>query len=286
MRRAAIALLAAAMLTLSGCTLSIYNSYRDIESLEVVQALGLDSAENGGVLLSVATGSDASGKEPVRLKQEAESMDGAMRGLEELAGRGTLFFSGTQAIVLGKEAANEAARWLDAVARSKEPYLHQLSPVFFKIAPGFHRAVRAGAGYLHDVVIDVLQHGLQALVVAFAVVQRQAAFLIHVHAQALAAAFLLQRDLHQFQVHFFSYSACAPLHFSHGRLARAARALAFRHTFLPHPFHAEMPVAKKQSKRAVCYRPCPSPHAALPTAKRGPKGYALRRRRVPPERAA
>ena len=120
MRRAAIALLAAAMLTLSGCTLSIYNSYRDIESLEVVQALGLDSAENGGVLLSVATGSDASGKEPVRLKQEAESIDGAMRGLEELAGRGTLFFSGTQAIVLGKEAANEAARWLDAVARSKE----------------------------------------------------------------------------------------------------------------------------------------------------------------------
>ena len=69
MRQAAIALLAAALLGLSGCAQSIYNSYRDIESLEVVQALGLDSAADGGVVLSVATGSDASGKEPVRLRQ-------------------------------------------------------------------------------------------------------------------------------------------------------------------------------------------------------------------------
>ena len=60
MRRAAVALAASALLALSGCTLSIYNSYRDIESLEVVQALGLDAAGDGGVLLSVATGADAS----------------------------------------------------------------------------------------------------------------------------------------------------------------------------------------------------------------------------------
>lgn len=120
MRQAAIALLAAALLGLSGCAQSIYNSYRDIESLEVVQALGLDSAADGGVVLSVATGSDASGKEPVRLRQESVSLDGAMRDMEQLAGRGTLFFSGTGAIVLGTAAADEAPRWLDAVARSKE----------------------------------------------------------------------------------------------------------------------------------------------------------------------
>ena len=120
MRRAAIALAASALLALSGCTLSIYNSYRDIESLEVVQALGLDTAGDGGVLLSVATGADASGREPVRLTQEAESLDGAMRGMEQLTGRGRLFFSGTGAIVLGAPAAAESARWLDAIARSKE----------------------------------------------------------------------------------------------------------------------------------------------------------------------
>ena len=120
MRRAAVALAASALLALSGCTLSIYNSYRDIESLEVVQALGLDAAGGGGVLLSVATGADASGREPVRLTQEAESLDGAMRGMEQLTGRGRLFFSGTGAIVLGAPAAAESARWLDAIARSKE----------------------------------------------------------------------------------------------------------------------------------------------------------------------
>ena len=120
MRRAAVALAASALLALSGCTLSIYNSYRDIESLEVVQALGLDAAGDGGVLLSVATGADASGREPVRLTQEAESLDGAMRGMEQLTGRGRLFFSGTGAIVLGAPAAAESARWLDAIARSKE----------------------------------------------------------------------------------------------------------------------------------------------------------------------
>ena len=120
MRYAALALCAAVLLALSGCTQSIYNNYRDIENLEVVQAAGLDAGEEGGVTLSVATGSDASEREPLRLSAGAESLDGAMRELEQLAGRGSLFFSGTGAIVLGEGAAEDAPRWLDAVARSKE----------------------------------------------------------------------------------------------------------------------------------------------------------------------
>lgn len=120
MRRfALLALLAALLLPLGGCTLTVYNSYRDIESLEVVQAIGLDSSA-GGVTLSAATGPDASGREPLRLTQYGESLDAAMRSMEQLAGGGTLFFSGTGAIVLGASAAAESARWLDALARSKE----------------------------------------------------------------------------------------------------------------------------------------------------------------------
>ena len=80
MRRAATALAAPALLAPSGCTLSIYNSYRDIESLEVVQALGLDTPGVGGVLLSVATGADASGREPVGHTQAAGSRGGARGG--------------------------------------------------------------------------------------------------------------------------------------------------------------------------------------------------------------
>ena len=52
MRRfTAALLLAAGFLLLSGCTLSIYNNYRDIESLRIVRVLGIDLTENG-VLLS------------------------------------------------------------------------------------------------------------------------------------------------------------------------------------------------------------------------------------------
>lgn len=122
MRHAKLAMipLALALLSLSGCTLTVYNNYRDIESLEVVQVVGIDSAEDGSVVLSVATGSDASGREPLRLTQEADSLDGAMRAMEQLAGSGSLFFSGTGAIVLGEEAAHDVDHWLDAVARSKE----------------------------------------------------------------------------------------------------------------------------------------------------------------------
>ena len=121
MRKAttALALTLALALPLSGCTLSVYNSYRDIESLKVVQAIGLDLSEDGSVVLSAATGPDAAGREPLRITQEGPSLDAAMRSAEELSGGGSLFFSGTGAIVLGEDAALETSRWLDALARSK-----------------------------------------------------------------------------------------------------------------------------------------------------------------------
>ena len=64
------AVMAMGMLFLSGCTLSVYNSYRDIENLDVVQVIGLDAVDGGGVRFSVATGPDSSGREPVRLTQD------------------------------------------------------------------------------------------------------------------------------------------------------------------------------------------------------------------------
>ena len=85
MRKAIIALALALMLPLSGCTLSVYNSYRDIESLKVVQAIGLDLSEDGSVVLSAATGPDASGREPLRITQEGPSLDAAMRSAEDVS---------------------------------------------------------------------------------------------------------------------------------------------------------------------------------------------------------
>lgn len=120
MRRfTAALLLAAGFLLLSGCTLSIYNNYRDIESLRIVRVLGIDLTENG-VLLSAATGEDASERSPLRLTGEGETLAEAMRSLEDSTDSGSLFLSGAGAIVLGADAAGDISRWLDAIARSRE----------------------------------------------------------------------------------------------------------------------------------------------------------------------
>ena len=119
MRKPAAALAALIFLSLAGCAGGVGHNYRDTESLEVVQALGID-LDGGSVTLSAATGADASGREPLRIKASGESMEAAMRALADEAGAGSLFFSGTGAVVLGEAAAAETARWLDGVARSRE----------------------------------------------------------------------------------------------------------------------------------------------------------------------
>lgn len=147
MRRACAAALGALMLALSGCTLSIYNNYRDIESLEVVRVLGLDAGEDGALRLSAATGADASGREPLRISGEGESLEGALRALDRLAGGGRLFFAGTGAIVLGEGAAGEASRWLDAVARSREL---RLDAELYVLRGGSAGELICGAGAQED----------------------------------------------------------------------------------------------------------------------------------------
>ena len=42
---------------LCGCS-SLYTNYKDIEMLQVIQTLGIDRGENGGVVLSVASGAN------------------------------------------------------------------------------------------------------------------------------------------------------------------------------------------------------------------------------------
>ena len=119
MRRSiAVVLILCAFLPLSGCTLSVYNNYRELERLQVIETVGFDAAQDGGVVLSISAGRDASGREPVRASAEAQSVTEAMQQLQGLSRSDELFFSGTGCILLGEEAAAETARWLELVARS------------------------------------------------------------------------------------------------------------------------------------------------------------------------
>ena len=119
MRRiSAVLLLCATFLPLSGCTLSVYNNYRELERLQVIETAGLDAGEDGGVVLSVSSGRDASGREPLRASAEAPSVTEAMQRLQDLSRSDELFFSGTGCILIGEAAAAQTARWLELVARS------------------------------------------------------------------------------------------------------------------------------------------------------------------------
>lgn len=129
MRRAlALLLLISLFLPLSGCTLSVYNNYRELERLQVIETVGFDAAEGGGVKLSISAGRDASGREPVRASTTAQSVTEAMQELQGLSRSDELFFSGTGCILIGEAAASETARWLELVARSDSLRLD--TPVF------------------------------------------------------------------------------------------------------------------------------------------------------------
>ena len=84
MRRAAALLLAGALLAGSGCTGGVGGTYRNIEELQIVEALGFD-IDNGRVLASAATGRDASGREALRASGDGVDVTSALRQMRGLA---------------------------------------------------------------------------------------------------------------------------------------------------------------------------------------------------------
>lgn len=119
MRRAAALLLAGALLAGSGCTGGVGGTYRNIEELQIVEALGFD-IDNGRVLASAATGRDASGREALRASGDGVDVTSALRQMRGLAAGGDLFFDSTGHILLGEAAAEDAGRFLGYVERSVE----------------------------------------------------------------------------------------------------------------------------------------------------------------------
>lgn len=89
-------------LALSGCT-SIYNNYKEIEQLLVIQTMGLDE-QGGGVLLSLAS-SSGGGMEPRRLSASGESITTAMERIYNYSYEEQLFMSHVGQLIIGEKAA-------------------------------------------------------------------------------------------------------------------------------------------------------------------------------------
>jgi len=121
MRKIILPILASALL-LSGCGSggSIYSNYREVEHLQIVQALGIDSAEDG-LRLSVSCSKPSPDSSGGIISREGGSMVGALRSLQNYAGEQELYYAHARYLLLGegysKEKASEA---LDFVARDTQ----------------------------------------------------------------------------------------------------------------------------------------------------------------------
>lgn len=130
MKRLTALLLALALIpALCGCS-TVYTNYREMEQLLVLQTMGLDHADSGGVVLSLASGS-ASGKrtEPVRLRMTGATISSALSRAQNYSFEESLFFSHMDAVVMGEEYARRGAvDCVDYICQS--PRLRMDMPVY------------------------------------------------------------------------------------------------------------------------------------------------------------
>ena len=114
--------LVTAIACLTGCgRSSLYTNYRDLEQIQVIQALGVDRSGPESLRLSVASGADVGGRAPTILSIREASISAAMEQLQEYAPRETLYFAHTQFLLLGEDTAKSGiAEFLDYIQRNPQ----------------------------------------------------------------------------------------------------------------------------------------------------------------------
>ena len=106
-------------LLLSGCK-TIYNNYKEIEQLLVIQTMGLDEHGNG-VLLSLASDVGSSGAKPRRLSASGDSITTAMERIYNYSYEEQLFLSHIGQLIIGEAAAeNGIDDYLSYISRTPE----------------------------------------------------------------------------------------------------------------------------------------------------------------------
>lgn len=147
MKKLSISILLILSVLLSGCSQrsGIYANYRAIELLEIIQSLGVDSEEDGGVTLSASTGKSESNNAPILLCRHADNLPQAIDTLQDYAPKGELFFAHVQYIVMGRDAAERGIdSLLDFIERDNEM---RMGTKFFILRSGTAEALfTASAG--------------------------------------------------------------------------------------------------------------------------------------------
>lgn len=152
--RPLLALLLIPALLLSGCG-SIYSNYREVEQLLLIETMGFDLLPEGVRLTMAAGMQSGGGKGAIRLSGTGGSISAAMDRARNYSFEDELFYSQTNGILIGEEAAEQGIEpFLSYICQS--PILRTDVPVFIVRGGSAHEAIMNCGDAQHG-VSEILQ---------------------------------------------------------------------------------------------------------------------------------
>ena len=151
MRRLRLPALCLALSLLTGCGGRwVYSDYREIDQMELIQALGMDE-EGGKLIVTASTGGPG---EPVVLRSASASVSRAMRQMQDYTSRKYIFFGHTAHLLLGEAAAEQGVeKYLEHMACSVEM---RLNTFLYVVRGGTAQEALSSAGTAEDGAVDLL----------------------------------------------------------------------------------------------------------------------------------
>ena len=128
----------------------VYSDYREIDQMELIQALGMDE-EGGEITVTASTGGL---EEPVVLRSTSVSISRAMRRMQDYTSRKYIFFGHTAHLLLGESAAAQGVdQYLEHMEHSVEM---RLNTFLYVVRDGTAQEAISMAGKARDGAVDLL----------------------------------------------------------------------------------------------------------------------------------
>lgn len=128
----------------------VYSDYREIDQMELIQALGMDE-EGREITVTASTGGL---EEPVVLRSTSVSISRAMRRMQDYTSRKYIFFGHTAHLLLGESAAAQGVdQYLEHMEHSVEM---RLNTFLYVVRDGTAQEAISTAGKARDGAVDLL----------------------------------------------------------------------------------------------------------------------------------
>ena len=143
MKRALAVLMLLAVASLSGCSqLTIFSNYREIENVEMVKTIGVDSSA-AGVMTTIASGVGQTDDAPRIFSAAGATMASALETLEKLPMGKEMILSHAERLMISEEAARQGiGEYLDHIARTKDM---RLDTYIYVVKGGAGKLIRSAS---------------------------------------------------------------------------------------------------------------------------------------------